>query len=232
MTKIESANNSSVTSWLESLPFHWHPLPQLGQKLVLKKHDFIFLENQPNDFVYLVLNGRIRLYITSLNGVEKTIAIIGKNGMIGENGIFDNDTSYNHSAITASKATLIRVDRKKLEETLKSNFELTRQILLLVNLKMRIMSSQLLQLSSYSAIQRISHTLLQLVDTYGFRKGEKEIIGISFTHQELANLVSTSRVTTANTLKNLERSGVISKQNGKYVIEDKTRLISLGTNHN
>ncbi|MGE6230249.1 Crp/Fnr family transcriptional regulator [Paenibacillus chitinolyticus] len=232
MTKTESANNSSVTSWLEGLAFQWHPLPQLGQKLVLQKHAFIFFENQPNDFVYLVLNGRIRLYVTSPNGVEKTIAIIGKNGMIGENGIFDNAASYNHSAIAASKATLIKIDRKKLEDTLKGNFELTRQVLLWVNLKMRIMSSQLLQLSSYSATQRICHTLLQLVDTYGLKNGEKEFIGIGFTHQELANLVSTSRVTAANTLKNLELTGVISKQNGKYVIEDKARLISLGTHHN
>jgi CRP-like cAMP-binding protein len=232
MNSLESGNISSLTSWLEGLPFNWHPLPQLGQRMVLKKHEIIFLENNANDFVYIVLTGRIRLFITSLGGEEKTIAIIGKNGLIGEGGVFDNKATHSLSAIAASKATLIKVERNKFEETLKNNFEITRQVLLLMNLKMRIMSSHLLQLSYYSAIQRICYTLLQLAETYGSRRGEKDVIEINFTHQELANLVSTSRVTVANTMKKLEKNGLISKQSGKYVIEDKEGMVFLVTNHN
>lgn len=232
MNHLESDNISVMTSWLEGLPFNWHPLQELGQRIALQKHDYIFNDNDPYEHVYLVLSGRIRLFITSASGEEKTFAIIGKNGIVGENGIFDNRATYNCSAITASQAKLIKIERKKVESALKNDFELTRQLFQFVNLKVRLMYSQLLQLSSYSAAQRICYALLQLVDTYGSRIGGKDIIEISFTHQELANLVSTSRVTVANTLKSLEKSGHISKQNGKYAIEDKARMITLLNSRN
>jgi CRP/FNR family cyclic AMP-dependent transcriptional regulator len=223
MTNMVTWVDDKASPWMENLPFSWHSLEPLGKKMMLQKHETIFHQEQVAANIYVILHGRIRLFLTSPAGEEKAIAIIGQNGLLGECGLFDLPY-YNSSAITASKAMLLKLPidtfRKKMEE----DADITRQVLYFLNSKNRILSSHTMQLSFYSATQRICYTLLQLGRTYGKTDGQKRTITIRFTHQELANVVGTSRVTVAHTMKWLERRKILSKQNGLYVIEDAKQL--------
>ncbi len=216
-------NESYLSPWIEDLPFTWETFQQLGQKMLLKKHEYLFHQDQPTDHVYIVVEGRIRLFITSPSGDEKAIVIIGKNGLIGECGIF-NIPSYNSSAITASNASVIKVPKHSFETAMKDDYHITKQILIIMDMKNRILASHTMMLSSYSAVQRICYTLLQLVHTYGKKTKMGDVIDLRFTHQELANLVGTSRVTVANTMKMLEKEQILAKVDSKYVITDVKQL--------
>jgi CRP/FNR family cyclic AMP-dependent transcriptional regulator len=224
-------NESFLSPWIENLPFSWEPLLKIGQRMMFKKHEYIFHQDHPSQYVYIVVEGRIRLFMTSPSGDENTIAIMGENGLIGECGIF-NFSSYNSSAITASKVTIIRISKQAFEATAQNNYQITKQILMIMNIKNRILSSNTIMLSNYSAVQRICYTLLQLALTYGAKTEMGDMITIGFTHQELANLVGTSRVTVANTMKLLENEKILLKRESKYLIKDIEQLVSFSANSN
>jgi CRP/FNR family cyclic AMP-dependent transcriptional regulator len=215
--------DDKTSPWMEDLPYDWTEVASLGQNIQLQKHETIFHQDHPASHVYVVISGRIRLFLTSPTGDEKAIAIIGRNGLLGECGLFDHPT-YDNSAITASKAALAKIPVERFKEAFSTNMTLAHQALRFLDGKNRILASHTMQLSFYSATQRICFTLLQLGNTYGKVVGGKRIITVRFTHQELANVVGTSRVTVANTMKVLERKQILSKEGGLYVIEDAAEL--------
>jgi len=71
---------------------------------------------------------------------------------------------------------------------------------------------------------RLSRTLLRLAEQYGEREGESVRIGFKITHEELAQLIGSTRETTSLALGELERAGVLSKQRGAILLEDLERL--------
>ncbi|MFJ9499192.1 Crp/Fnr family transcriptional regulator [Brevibacillus centrosporus] len=215
--------DDKTSPWMEDLPYDWHEVYPLGQTIPYQKHEAIFHQDQAAKHVYIVLQGRIRLFLTTPSGEEKAIAIIGKSGLLGECGLFDHPT-YNNGAITASKATLLKIPVERFKEAFSTNLTLAHQVLRFLDGKNRILASHTMQLSFYSAAQRICFTLLQLGSTYGNGIEGKRIITVRFTHQELANVVGTSRVTVAGTMKELERRHILSKNGGLYTIEDEEML--------
>jgi len=215
--------DDKTSPWMENLPYSWQEVTSLGQTIHLHKHDIVFHQDHTASHVFIVLSGRIRLFLTSPSGDEKAIAIVGQNGLLGECGLFDHPT-YNNGAITASKATLLKIPAERFKKACSAHLTLAHQVLSFLDGKNRILASHTMQLSFYSATQRICFTLLQLGSTYGKAIDGKRLITVRFTHQELANVVGTSRVTVANTMKELERQNILSKEGGMYVIEKEKEL--------
>lgn len=215
--------DDKTSPWMEDLPYDWRDVYSLGQSIPYQKHETIFHQDHAAKHVYVVLQGRIRLFLTTPSGDEKAIAIIGRNGLLGECGLFDHPT-YNNGAITASKAILLKVPVERFKEAFSTNLTIAHNVLRFLDGKNRILASHTMQLSFYSAAQRICFTLMQLGSTYGKEGNGKRVITVRFTHQELANVVGTSRVTVANTMKELERKHILSKEGGLYVIEDEAQL--------
>ncbi|MGG1658454.1 Crp/Fnr family transcriptional regulator [Brevibacillus sp. NRS-1366] len=215
--------DDKTSPWMENLPYSWQEITAFGQTILFHKHEIVFHQDQAASYVFIVLSGRIRLFLTSPSGDEKAIAIVGQNGLLGECGLFDHPT-YNNGAITASKAHLLKIPAERFKKVCSSNLSLAHQVLRFLDGKNRILASHTMQLSFYSATQRICFTLLQLGSTYGKVVDGRRMITVRFTHQELANVVGTSRVTVANTMKELERQNILSKEGGIYFIEKEKEL--------
>ena len=60
--------------------------------------------------------------------------------------------------------------------------------------------------------------LLYIADVYGKPTDEGILIRNRFTHQELANMIHTSRVSVANVFSELTKCGIIAKRDGHYII--------------
>lgn len=217
----------AVTPWLENLPFDWSPVIEKATKKKFKKHKVVFDQNEQADHLYVVTSGRVRLYLISPNGDEKALAIIGKNGLVGECGFYDEGV-YSTSAITASEATLYQIHKEEFRNLLKQHFNLVEQAMFLSTRKYKLLCMQTLQLSYSKAMPRICASLIQLALNYGTTLDNQEIqISITFTHQELANLIGTTRVTVVKTLRLLEDEHILLKRNRYYVIKDLEKLTEL-----
>lgn len=219
-------NDIYLSPWLDQLPFDWTKLETLGTEVHFKKHEPLFDCNDPIDCVYLVKSGRVRLYLLSDLGEEKAIAIIGENGLLGESSIF-LDNEHFASAITASPTTLIRIDPVRFKQTILSKPTYSEQLFKMMSIKIRLLYQHSLHLSYSSSLYRVCHTFAQLGLTYGVKEGDHIKIKVSFTHQEIANLIGTTRVTVANHTKKLLEIGTLSKTKQYYYIHDIVKLINI-----
>lgn len=218
---------NNISPWLENLPLEWDQIIRYGTRLKLKKQEIIFHQYDTAHYIYIVADGRVRLFLNSLSGEEKALSIIGKNGLIGECGFFEPH-NYITCAITASQTLLYRIPRGDFAQLVKENQQLMEQLVYLVNYKYRLLCTQTLQLSYSKALNRVCEALVHLATNYGEQISETEIkISINFTHQELANLVGTTRITVIKTLKYLEQHQIVVRKNKFYYIQDYQTLLDL-----
>ncbi|WP_158737245.1 Crp/Fnr family transcriptional regulator [Alteribacillus sp. YIM 98480] len=203
------------TPWLDDLSFDWSIIENNGTLMEIKKDQILYHYNDPVESVFIVKKGRIRLFLVSETGEEKAIAIIGKNGVLGEGSIFLNEP-YATNAITACTTTLIKCSPSFFKEVIKENTAYSQQLFEMMSMKIHLLSEQSLHLSYDSSFHRVCKTFANLGLTYGEKQKDESIkIKISFTHQELANLIGTSRVTVTNHIQLLLSNKVIFKK-GKY----------------
>jgi CRP/FNR family cyclic AMP-dependent transcriptional regulator len=200
--EADSRNYPYLSPWLDQLPYDWTELEGLGTVRRYKKHEAVFHSNDPVKYVYLVKSGRVRLYLLSDSGEEKAIAIIGKNGLLGESSVF-LDQEYFASAITAIPTTLIRVAPEVFRQKILDCPLYSEQLFHMMSIKIRLLYQHSVHLSYNSSFYRVCHTLAQLGLTYGEMDKSRIKLKVLFTQQELANLIGATRVTVANHIKKL-----------------------------
>ncbi|KGX91871.1 Crp/Fnr family transcriptional regulator [Pontibacillus marinus] len=216
----------SISPWLDQLEYDWSLLEHLGEVETYNLHDPIYHSGDHAQYIYIVKSGRVQLFLTTESGKEKSVAIVGKNGLIGENYISE-DTTYLENTIAVSSLTLIRVPRKLFEQEVLHNPALSKQWVDILNRKLRLLAISNLQLSFGSSYSLICNALYHLAVTYGESNDEGITIGITFTHQELANLIGTSRVTVANTMNNMLQNNILSKKGRFYHIHSLDQLTDI-----
>ncbi|WP_407270132.1 Crp/Fnr family transcriptional regulator [Radiobacillus sp. PE A8.2] len=216
-----------LNPWFDEMDYDWTILKDLGQKNSFKKHEIVFRQNEDGNDLYLVIKGRVRLFLISPNGEEKALAVIGTNGLIGE-CILNDDSRYSSSAITASEVELIRISKDVFLEKISNEPRYTSQVLDLITKKYRLLCMQTLQLSYTKSLPRMCATFVHLSIRYGETLASQEIrLTINFTHQEMANLLGITRVTIAKNIKWLEENKYIRKDGRYYIINNLDNLANL-----
>ncbi|MGJ7507516.1 Crp/Fnr family transcriptional regulator [Variovorax sp. GT1P44] len=210
---------TSPSAWIEVPHFAWKTLTEGAPTVRFGKGQTLFSQGDPVNHVFVVEEGRVRLVLLSEAGHEKHMAIVGTHGMVGECSAF-LDGRHSVTAVASSDVVVRQVDRQRLLDCMQRDGECLRQVLWLMNVKLRVLAHQNLLLSQATAAQRVSHHLVQLADTYGQTQAEGVAIRISFTHQEMANLAGLSRVMTSNVLIQLQEQGVIEMIKSHCVIRD------------
>src|SRR6218665_9415 len=146
-----------------------------------------------------------------------------RGGMVGEWSAF-LEGGYSMTAMASSDVLVRQIGRQQLRDAMERDPGCLRQVLWLANIKLRIIANQNLLLSQATAAQRVLHHLLQLADTYGQAVDGGTLIGVAFTHQEMANITGLSRVMVSNVLIALHEQGLIGKSKLHCVIRDMQAL--------
>jgi CRP/FNR family transcriptional regulator len=208
------------SAWIELPHFCWKALTADDAPVVrFGKGETLFFQGDPVRHVYVVEEGRVRLVLLSAAGHEKHMAIVGTLGMVGECSAF-LDGRHSVTAVASSDVVARQVGHAQLLECMERSPACLRQVLWLANVKLRILANQNLLLSQATAAQRVIHHLVQLADTYGEPSAGGTLIGIAFTHQEMANITGLSRVMVSNVLIQLQEQGLTDRINAHCVIRD------------
>src|SRR5699024_5048375 len=118
-----------------------------------------------------------------------------------------------------------KVDKNTFEKISFSDKNIAKQWLEILSLKLEILTHASLNLSYDSSSERIVRAFVQLATTYGTEQPDGTMkIHITFTHQELADLIGKSRVTVSNEVNKLQQNKTIQKIGRYYHFLDKELL--------
>jgi CRP/FNR family transcriptional regulator len=188
-----------------------------------KKGEAIILQDSDVNGLYIIVDGMVRISRTSEDGRVKVLAILSPGDIMGEMSILDEElASATAEAFEDSKLLFIR--REDFQNILLKYPAISLSVAKVLARRLRLADKEIEELTFYSVKARVIKILLELADRYGRKTDTGLMISLKLTHQELADMVGSSRETVSRIISALEKRSLIINEGGYTVIKDIERL--------
>ncbi|WP_408011096.1 Crp/Fnr family transcriptional regulator [Pseudalkalibacillus sp. A8] len=181
------------------------------------KNEIIYHQGDINHFIYYVIKGRVRTSLLDKEGNEKSMIVLNEGSIFGESCAFDQTPTV-ITTTANTNCTLSYIHRDKFLATVFDNPYLCEKLVFNLSRKLIALKHHIREITFMNAHEIVINHLYKLSLHYGSDTKMGRKISIKFTHQEMADLSGTSRVTVSNIMRFLAQSGTIKKINGYYYL--------------
>ena len=200
-------------------------LRPLAAKLRTRRYtrgEVIFHQDDPADRMHIIVDGRIRISITSVDGREKDIALLQQGECFGEMALLDgSNRSATATAVEPSQTcTLFRPDFMNFLDQHPGVVAKTTNLL---TQSIRSSNQMLGDLAFLDVPTRLAKQLVDLAASYSGGNSPNDLrpsVEIPIGQDELARLVGASRETISRALNSYRRLGVLSTAHRRITITD------------
>jgi len=166
----------------------------------------LFSRGDAPDGLYAVLDGAIRVSGVAGSGKEALLTLIEPPSWFGEISVFDRQPRT-HDAFAESEARVVHVPEVALDRILGDEPRWWRDLGLLLTSKLRLTLAAMEEIAVLPLGARLARRLLRMAEGYGERAHQQRTVQVS--QEELASMLSTSRQTANQLLKDLEARAII-----------------------
>ena len=184
----------------------------------------LFKRGDPPCGLYAVLEGSVRIGAVSEQGKEALLSLVEPPHWFGEICLFDGQPRT-HDAFGLGHCVLLHIPQTVLLTLLDEQPAYWRQLALLMSQKLRLTFINLEQLSLMPTAARLAHRLLMIAEGYGEIDPPRRVLQLP--QEQLASMLSLSRQTTNQILKDLQGQGIVNLKYGEIEILDAERLRAL-----
>lgn len=191
----------------------------LGVRKKYKKGGIILLEEETGAALFVIISGKVKIVRMDDDGREVILSILGESDFFGEMAILDGLTR-SASVVATAKSELFMIHRRDFLRLLNEYPSIGIALLRELTGRLRKADAQIKSLSLKDAAGRVANVIVQLADEIGmFRKGRVEIDDLPL-QQDMANMAGTSRETISRMLHKFIKSGQLTLQGNKLIIND------------
>ncbi len=176
----------------------WGVLEKSHTPHTYPKNKMIYWQEAPAGEFYYLKSGSVKIFLSSENGMEKTLTVLKSGSIFGEAAFFDGLPRVS-SAKTLVESEIITVTRQSLMDCFRREPQLAMNLLMYLSQTIRMLSAQVDTMTFLQADRRIAQLLLKLA-----ANGT-----VSATHDDLAGLAGVSRVTVSRILNRFAQNGWI-----------------------
>ncbi|MBX9852212.1 MAG: Crp/Fnr family transcriptional regulator [Cytophagaceae bacterium] len=173
----------------------------------LKKGDYVYREGNLPTGVYCVHEGHIKAFKVGSDGKEQIIYLAKPGDLIGWQQLTCDDP-YSTSAVALEKAVVSHIPREIFVEIVR-NSTLSLALTKYICEDVIMLESKVLELSQKSVRERLATNIIMLHQKFGIKHGNKIVIGVPLTREDLANLIGTNTETVIKLLSEFRREGHI-----------------------
>jgi CRP/FNR family transcriptional regulator len=198
--------------------FNLEDFERAGLRVVERRfapRDIIFTPGDPDDQLYFLLSGTVRLYKIYGDYKEATTALLKDGGVFGKLSLVEGRwQDVFAEAVTESRVAGIQ--KASLERVIKSDPEFALRLFSSLSERLRQSDEVIESLLHREVSARLATLLMNLSDRFGEEDGET--IGVRLTHQDLANMIASTREAVSKVMSEFQRDGPIEVRNRKIAI--------------
>ncbi|MGW0163366.1 Crp/Fnr family transcriptional regulator [Mycobacterium sp. NPDC003323] len=183
--------------------------------LSFPRNHTIFVEGEPGDRLYMLVEGKVKVGRRSVDGRESLIAVMGPGDTFGELALFDPGPRT-ATVATLTEVRVAAVPRQALSAWIADKPEIAAQLLRVLARRLRRTNDDLCDMIFTDVPGRVAKQLLDLTKRFGRADGEGLRVDHELTQLELAQLVGSSRETINKALSEFANRGWI-RQQGKTI---------------
>lgn len=200
-------------------------LERAAEQRQYRRRQVIHFPDQPGDFLYVLCSGRVKIGRTSEGGREITLLLLEGPQVFGETGLFAPDASYELMAETMEDSLIGVLRRSDVLAALLQTPSAALEMLKLVSERRALAEAQTADLVFLDVATRLARLLLRLHDTPTGKGGRGGLLArVKLTHQEMGNMIGSTRETTTLILNDFRRQGALEFAGRKVVVHDPARL--------
>lgn len=174
----------------------------------VKRGESVYLPADAADGVLLVVSGRIKICHLTNEGKQSILVFVEPGEIFGELSVIDPTFRQEYSeALEATQ--LVLIPHEEIQRVMMLHPELTMGITKLIGTRRRRVERRLRNLLFHSNRERLIHLLLELVEQYGREVEDGFDLSIKLSHQEMANIIGSTRETVTVVLGELQKEGLI-----------------------
>jgi CRP/FNR family transcriptional regulator, global nitrogen regulator len=197
---------------------------EVGLRVVERRfepRDIIFTPGDPDDQLYFLLSGTVRLYKIYGDYKEATTALLKDGGVFGKLSLVEGRwQDVFAEAVTESRVAGIQ--KASLERVIRSDPGFALRLFSSLSERLRQSDEVIESLLHREVSTRLATLLVNLSDRFGEEDGT--IIGVRLTHQDLANMIASTREAVSKVMSEFQREGLIEARSRRIALLDRGAL--------
>ena len=186
----------------------------------------IFQEGDPGDSLYIVIEGSVRIVVSSAKGEEATVALLGPGECVGDLALLDG-RPRSASAIAAERSRALVVTREEFSRWLTQRPKAALALLETLSLRVRRTDEALTDFAFLDLAHRLAKRLLDLANAQRDVQARGALAPgarIRTTQAELGSMLGASRESVNKQLNMFAREGWIALSRGSVTLLDPEAL--------
>lgn len=201
----------SQISLLDELPMEdLKIIDELSEMKPVKKGTLILSPDNTIEALFFLKKGQVRLYRMNQNGKQFTVDILVDGNIFGETSTMSltDDQIY---AEAMTETYLCILGKNEFEDFIEKNPKIAIKFINILSTRLKELYSLSEKIALGDVKYRILYLLLKLSEKTGRRKNEWQTIEMKLTHQDVANMIGSTRETTSAIISQLKKEGFIKK---------------------
>jgi len=187
--------------------------------------DVIFAPGDPNGQLYLLLEGTVRLYKIYGAYKEATVALLKDGGVFGELSLEEGSRQDVFAeAVTDIRVAVVR--KSVLTEVIRRSPQFAMKLLFSFSERLRQSDEVIESLLDREVSARLATLLLNLSNRFGNTDGSGTVLNVRLTHQDLANMIVSTREAVSKVMSEFQRDGLIEVRNRRISVSPRLAEMS------
>ncbi len=189
-----------------------------------KKGDMIFRTGDKADRLYIVCEGKMKLYKYFSDGREQIMYIYAAGDFVGGFNLLKED-EYLYNAQALEDTIVSTLTKKDFDQIIIKHPTITLKVLEQAYERIRWAEDLVDRLSTMSTDGKVASLLLRLEEDFGTRTDSEVILDLTINREEMGNYAGLSRETMTRKLRTFKELGIIDFEgNKRIIIKDEERL--------
>jgi CRP/FNR family transcriptional regulator len=190
----------------------------LFEKVDFKNGEYIFMEDEPSEWLYIVSKRRVKIFRHTLSGKDVILEIKSPGEIFCCATVLDNKP-YPESAQSKGAASAIRIRRRDLLKLIDIYPVLKVGIANYLNEKLTDAYEMFQNISTEIVERRIAAILLKLSEKAGIENVDYKKIDFPLTRKEIADMVGTTTETCIRTMSNFQKQGMVKSSRNSILVK-------------
>ncbi|HEV8045085.1 MAG TPA: Crp/Fnr family transcriptional regulator [Rubrobacter sp.] len=185
--------------------------------------DMIFTPGDPDDQLYFLVEGTVRLYKIYGDYKEATTALLKDSGVFGKLNLVEGRWQ-DVFAEAVDEVRVASVQKAALTEVIRRRPDFAMKLFASFSERLRQSDEVIESLLHREVSTRLATLLLNLGERFGEDNGSGTTLDMRLTHQDLANMIASTREAVSKVMSEFQRDGSIEVRNRKIVLVNKEAL--------
>ena len=178
------------------------------------KNSIVVEEGLTGDYMYIIRSGRVKVTKASDDGREKIMDFLEAGAFFGEMALLDY-APRSASVRTLEPSVLTALSRRDFLSLLRNSPDLGLSLLQELTRRLRDTDEQATSVSFQRVEERAKGLFARVARA---QPGGERRITPSLTHQQIADMIGTSRETVTRAVKELKQSGWLEQRGKRYLV--------------